>query len=537
MWIAVICIVMKYKYLFIAFFSIICIANIQAQHAQILITNGHIINGTGNSWILGDIAIVKDKIVAIGRLTNWTADRVINARENIVAPGFIDVHTHIEGDEIVNPFASNFIHDGVTTVITGNCGSSKLPIVDYLSFIDSLKLSVNVATLAGHNDIRRWAMGDANRKPTPLELFEMQEQMQDAMEQGALGLSTGLIYAPGMYANTEEISTLAKEAAKYHGIYATHIRDEADSVVPAIYEALAVCKEAKIPLEISHFKVSGPQNWGRSLETLSLIESARALGLEVVIDQYPYTASSTSLSTMLPDDVLEGGYLKAQLRLKENKSREYAVAYMLAKLAKRKLEHFGYAIVAQYKSDTTYQGKSIESINLIMGKPHTALAEANTIIDLLIQSNAGMVFHGMSDIDIAHIAAYPFTIPASDASIRIFGEGQPHPRGYGTNSRFIRKMVNEENIVSLEEAIRRMTSLPAQHFNLPLRGMLLPGYFADIVIFDANKITDHATYEQPHQYASGFDFVIVNGVAVLEADVQNNQRPGQVIFGPGYIKK
>ncbi len=527
----------KYKCSIAILFSLFCISASKAQHADLLIINGRILNGSGNSWIRGDIAIVNEKIVAIGRLLNWQANKIIDAQQNIVAPGFIDVHTHIEGDEMANPYASNFIHDGVTTVITGNCGSSILPISKYLAFIDSLKLSVNVATLAGHNNIRRLVMGDENRQPSEQELLTMQYNMEQAMQQGALGLSTGLIYTPGMYAHTDEIIALAKSTAKYKGIYASHIRDEGDSVIPAINEAIEVCKAAHIPVEISHFKVSGPQNWGKSAETLLLIANARAAGLEVVIDQYPYTASSTSLSTLLPDDVLAGGYAAAAQKLTDYKTREYAVAYMLAKLHKRKLEHYSYAVVAWFEPDKSLQGKSIEAINILYGKPHTSLAEANTIIDLLIQSNAGMVFHGMSENDVAHIASYPFNIPASDASIRIFGAGQPHPRGYGTHCRFIKLIVNEGKIVSLEEAIRRMTSLPAQQYNLPLRGMLLPGYFADIVIFDPSKITDHATYEQPHQYASGFNYVIVNGTVVLENDIQNDVRTGKVIFGPGYIGK
>lgn len=531
---AVICDQMKGRLVLSVFLPVITVFTANAQHADILIKNGRIINGTGNSWLLGDVAIVKDKIVAVGRLTGWNAPEVIDVQGKIVAPGFIDVHTHIEEDEVKNPLASNFIHDGVTTVITGNCGSSSWPIGDYLSMLDSLKLSVNVATLAGHNDIRRLVMGEANRKPDEGEMQAMQMAMKNAMQQGAMGLSTGLIYTPGLYANTDEITALAIVAAAFHGVYATHMRDEGDSIVPAIKEAIEVCKAAQIPLQVSHFKVSGPQNWGRSEETLALIQSARAAGLEVVIDQYPYTASSTSLSTLLPDNLLDGGYDAAVLRLQNPATRKSVIDYMLSKLAKRKLEHYGYAVVAWYQPDSTLNGKTIEAINLQFDRPHTALAEANTILDLLLKSNAGMVFHGMSMTDVAYIAAYPFNIPASDASIRIFGAGQPHPRGYGTHSLFLRQMVREQQIVSLEEAIRRMTSLPAMQFNIPQRGLLLPGYYADIVVFDPKLVTDLATYEKPHQYAMGYSYVFVNGIQVLENDIQNKARPGQVIYGPGY---
>ena len=265
---------------------------------DILIRNGKIIDGSGNSWYYGEIAIKNGTIAAVGRQLNYVGAKTIDATGLIVAPGFIDVHTHLEQDETKDPGATNFIMDGVTTCITGNCGSSNTDIGKYLRFIDSLKLSINVATLIGHNDVRKQIMGRANRDPKPDEMEQMKNIVDKAMLEGAVGLSTGLIYIPGTYTKTPEIVELAKVVAEYNGVYTTHMRDEGDSVTYAINEALTIGREAKIPVEISHFKLSGQQNWGRSKETVPMIESARKEGIEVTIDQYPYTASSTSISTL-----------------------------------------------------------------------------------------------------------------------------------------------------------------------------------------------------------------------------------------------
>ncbi|MCH5599757.1 N-acyl-D-amino-acid deacylase family protein [Niabella ginsengisoli] len=274
---------------------------------DILIQNGKIIDGSGNNWYYGDVAIKDGKIAALGKFLRYTSTNTINASGLIVAPGFIDVHTHIEGDEAKNPTADNFIYDGVTTVVAGNCGSSNVNISNYLKWIDSLKLSVNVASLIGHNDVRRSVMGRANRDATSAELLQMQTLVENAMKGGAVGLSTGLIYIPGTYSNTTEIVALAKTASKYNGVYASHMRDEGDKVTDAINEAITIAREASIPVEISHFKLSGQQNWGRSRETVAMVDNARQQGLDITIDQYPYTASSTSISTLLPDEILADG--------------------------------------------------------------------------------------------------------------------------------------------------------------------------------------------------------------------------------------
>jgi len=508
-----------------------------ADSAEILIKHGKIIDGTGNPWFYGDVAIANRKIVGIGNLYNWYAATTIDATGLIVAPGFIDVHTHIENDEAKNPFATNFIMDGVTTVITGNCGSSKVDIKKYLSFIDSLHLSINVATLIGHNDVREAVMGDANRAPTNDELTRMKALVTQAMQDGAVGFSTGLIYIPGTYANTNEIIELAKVAAQYNGVYTTHMRNESDSITEAIEEALTVAKAANIPLEISHFKVGGQQNWGRSKQTLAMVMQARDQGLEVTIDQYPYTASSTSLNTLLPDWVLADNDDSLKARLQNPDTKKQVIAYMLDKLKKRKLKHYSYAVVAYYKADTTLNGKSIEDINRAWHRKHKAKYEVETVIDMMLKGGAGMVFHGMSEDDVKYIMQYPFNMAASDASIRVYGEGVPHPRGYGTNARVLGKYVRDEKIISLEEAIRRMTSLPAQKFHFNDRGLLLPGYAADLVVFDANTVNDLSTYENPHQYSTGFKYVLVNGKITLDKEKHNGSRNGVVLYDEGKGKK
>lgn len=501
--------------------------------ADILIRNGRVLDGTGNSWQKADVAIKDGKVLRVGNLSQWTAAKTIDAAGKMVTPGFIDVHTHIEGDELKNPTADNFILDGVTTVVTGNCGSSRKDIGQYLRQIDSAGLSVNVATLMGQNDVRKAVMGTANRRATPEEMERMETLMAQAMKDGAVGLSTGLIYIPGAYTPTDEIVRLAKVAARYGGVYATHMRDEGDSVTQAIEEALYIGREGGLPVQISHFKLSGQQNWGRSRQTLAQVAAARKQGLDVTIDQYPYTASSTGIATLLPDWVLADGQDSIAARLQRPEVRRQVAEYILARLKKRKLKHLSYAVVAFHRADTTLNGKSIEQINLLKGRRHKAKEEAETVMDLVAAGGASAVFHGMSEDDVRRIMQYPFNMVASDASIRIFGEGAPHPRGYGTNARVLSRYVREGGVLSLEEAVRRMTSLPAQRFGLKDRGLLREGFAADVVVFDENKVQDLSTFENPHAYATGFDVVIVNGQLVVEEGRHLGTKSGKALRGAG----
>jgi N-acyl-D-amino-acid deacylase len=501
------------------------------QHkADVVIRNTRLVDGSGNPWYRADIAVRGDRIAAIGSLKDWHGLKEIDAKGQIAAPGFIDVHTHIEGDEAENPQATNFIFDGVTSVITGNCGSSTTEIEKYYAWLDSLKVSVNVGTLLGQNNIRRAVMGRANRVATEDELKRMDSIVHKAMQEGALGMSTGLIYIPGSYTPTEEIVRLAKIVSSYGGIYATHMRNEGDSVVAAINEALHIGREANIPVEISHFKVSGQQNWGRSKETLALVEAARREGLDVTIDQYPYTASSTSMSTLFPDWALADGQDSINSRLANLQLRDSIKNSMKKSLGKRGLKHWSYAVVAYYSTDTTYNGKSIEEINKWLKRSYTTDSEAELICLMMEKGGAGMVFHGMSEEDVKYFMKYPFNMFASDASIRIFGRGAPHPRGYGTNARVLGRYVREQKVMPLEEAIRRMTSLPAQRFGLNDRGLLREGMAADIVIFDENSVTDQSTFDKPHQYSTGFSYVLVNGKITLEQGNHNGTRAGTILY-------
>lgn len=502
------------------------------QTYDLLIKNGKIVDGTGNPWYHGNVAIANGKIVAIGKAVQGTATRVIDANSLIVAPGFIDVHTHIEDDEKRNPTADNFIYDGVTTVVTGNCGLSKTNLGQYFQLIDSIHLSINVASLIGHNDVRKAVMGSIQRDPTPQEQQQMEALIEQAMKDGAIGLSTGLIYIPGTYSKTTEVMELAKTAAHYGGLYATHLRDESDDIVAAIHEALQIGRETGMPVEISHFKCSGQQNWGRAKEILGLVEAARKEGIDVTIDQYPYTASSTNLHSVVPSWALSGGNDSIQLRFHDPVLHAKIKSEMLRNLKKRHLKHYDYAVVAYYGADTTLNGKSLATINQLMGRKSKAKYEVETILEMVEKGGAAMVFHGMSEADVKHIMQYPFNMFACDASIRVFGSGVPHPRGYGTNAKVLSKYVREEKALRLEEAIRRMTSLPAQKFGFKDRGLLLPGYAADVVIFDENNVQDRATYENPHQYPVGFQYVLVNGKLTLDQGKHTGLRNGKVLYGP-----
>ena len=500
-----------------------------AQEADYIIRNGKLIDGTGNQWQIKDVAIINNKIAAIGTLTNWKAKKEIDAKGLIVAPGFIDVHAHIEGGEVKNPLATNFIYDGVTSLVTGNCGGSADDMKNYFDFIDSLGVSINVAALMGHNNIRKQVMGTANRHATAQELKQMEAIADKAMKAGAVGMSTGLIYIPGTYAPTEEVVALAKIVAQNGGVYASHIRNEEDKVAEAVNEAIEIGRQAKLPVQISHFKVNGQNNWGRSDETLNLVVNARKQGIEVTIDQYPYTASSTNLGILLPDWVLADGQDSILARLKNASIREKVKAHSLNIIKTRGLNHFDYAYVANFKADTSYNGKNIREINLIRGKKDNALEEAETIVQMIELGGAQMVYHGMQDKDVKNIMAYPFNMAASDAGIAVMGVSRPHPRAYGTNARVLGKYVREEKVMSLEEAIRRMTSLPANKFNFKERGIIKEGFFADVVVFDEKEVTDMATFENPHQFSKGFKYVFVNGAMTVDNGTHNGTRKGMAI--------
>ena len=507
-----------------------------AQQYDIVVLNGKIIDGTGNSWFYGDVAIKDGKIVYVGKTNNATAKKVINAKDLIIAPGFIDVHAHIESGIFENPTADNYIYDGVTTVVTGNCGGSADDLKNFFGRLDSVKTSINIASLVGHNTVRRQAMGLDNRLATPDEQKKMEDLVAQAMKDGAVGLSTGLIYLPGMYSNTDEVIGLAKSAASYNGVYASHIRNEENGVKDAINEAINIGKNANIPVQISHFKVSGPANWGRSKETLPLIEAARKEGYDVTIDQYPYAASSTNLGIRLPDWALAGGSDSLKKRINDAAMHQQIIKEMLEMQNKYKYKNYSYAYVASHSADTSLNGKNISEINKLKGRKGKMKYEAETILDMMLAGGAQMVYHSMNEDDVRYFIKYPFNMVGADAGVPLPGRGMPHPRAYGTNARVLSKYVRDEKLVSLEEMIRRMTSLAAQKFQLKDRGLIREGMAADIVIFDLNEVTDKATFEQPHQYSAGFHFVLINGQLTIDNGKHTGIKGGTTLKGPGFNK-
>jgi N-acyl-D-amino-acid deacylase len=519
------------KFLLPAFLSITL--SVSAQDFDILIQNGKIVDGTGNSWFYGDVGIKNGKIVQVGKINGKTAKRTIDAKGLIVAPGFIDVHTHIEGNDLKVPTAGNFIFDGVTSVVTGNCGGSNVDIGRYFKQLDSVKTSINVATLIGHNSVRGAVMGQGQRDPSADEQKRMEEVVEKAMRDGAVGLSTGLIYVPGTYSKTPEVIGLAKAASKYNGVYASHIRDEGDFVTDAVEEAINIGRQANLPVEISHFKVTYKPNWGKSVGTLAQVEKARQEGIDVTVDQYPYVASSTTLNTTLPTWAFSGGTDSLKIRLNDPKIREKIKSEMVSTLKKKQLRDYSYAFVARYGADTTMNGKTISQINKLKGRKGKAQDEAETILDMVGNGSAQMVYFSMNEEDLKRIMQYPFNMFASDAGIARYGSGVPHPRAYGTNARVLGNYVRDAKVIKLEEAIRRMTSLPAQKFQLKDRGLIREGLAADLVLFDEGKVGDLASFDKPHAYSSGFLYVFVNGQVTMEGGKHTGVRNGKVLRGQG----
>ena len=501
---------------------------------DLLITNARIVDGSGNPWFRADVAIKDGRIARIGRTEPQTASRTIDARGQILAPGFIDVHTHVES--IYNmPAAENFVRMGVTTLVTGNCGSSATEVAEFLDRINQTPLAINLATLVGHGSVRRKAMGLDDRAPTPEELKRMESIVEQAMRDGAVGLSTGLIYVPGTYAKTDEIVALARVAAKHEGIYATHMRNEGDKVADAIRESIAIGEQAGLPVDISHFKISNKRMWGQTPLTLGLVREARARGLSVTVDQYAYTASSTSLDSRLPSWLRAGGFDESKKRLADPATRERVVKEMKESLKNSGFKDYSYAVVASYGADKSFNGKSIAEITKQVKNKSDVPSQIAQILEMYEAGGASMVYHSMGEDDVKRIMQEPFTMIASDAGVRQVDDSVPHPRGYGNNARVLGRYVRELKLISLEDAIRKMTSLPAQTFGFRDRGLIREGLAADLLLFDENTIIDQATFDKPHQFPLGISYVIVNGTPVLENNQMTTARSGVALRGPGYV--
>ena len=520
-------------------------ANILAQDTPIdlLIRNARVVDGTGSPWFRSDVAINKGRIVEIGVGLNLAARQTIDAAGRVLAPGFIDVHTHVESSDSRDglqrlPRADNYLLDGVTTIVTGNCGGSE---IDIAAWNESLTgLGINVATLVGHNSVRRAVMGLDDRAPTMRELEQMQALVEQAMRDGAVGFSTGLLYVPGTYAKTEEVVSLAEVASQHGGVYASHIREQGEKLHESIDEAVRVGREANMPVQISHFKIKGPARWGSIGDAIDLVESYRREGVDVVIDAYPYDRASSNLGINLPRWAVSGGTEEIASRIRDDETHARIVGDMKTMLDDGGYPDYSFATVAQYSPEPTYIGRTISDINRLHERPGTADAEIETVLDMMIEGGeagsiygASMIYHYMSMEDVNTIFRYPNAAVASDGTIMAYGRGQPHPRSYGTNARILADFVRDRKILTLEDAVRRMTSLPARTFSFHDRGIIRPGFTADLVLFDPAIVADKATFENPHQYSVGFDYVIVNGVAVVAEGEITDERSGRFVKGPG----
>jgi N-acyl-D-amino-acid deacylase len=500
--------------------------SLRAATYDVVIRHGRIVDGSGNPAFFADMAIRDGRVAAIGKVSGDAALE-IDAKGLVVAPGFIDVHTHAEEIDDL-PLGENFVRMGVTTLVLGNCGSSALDVAGFFRRLESTNVSPNIATLIGHGTVRSRVMGGSfMRPPTAEELEKMKGMVEQGMKDGAVGLSTGLIYLPGTFAKTEEIIELAKVASRYDGIYASHMRDEGREIFDALEELFRIAREAGIRAEVSHIKLSGKSNWGQTAKVLAAIEAARAEGLDITQDQYTYTASSTGISQLVPEQWREGGRFKE--RLSEASEKAKLVAEMKEKLRKSGREDYAYAVIASYKHDPALNGLNmVEAARKARGSDSLD-EQIELILDIQLHGGASGIFHGINEEDLQSFLQHPNTMFASDSGVRKFKDGVPHPRGYGNNARVLARYVREFKLLRLEDAVRRMTSLPASTFRLKDRGWLREGGWADVVVFDPAKVQDESTFNEPHRYATGFAWVLVNGVPVVKKDAHTGARPGRML--------
>ena len=508
-------------------------AQAPAPPYDLLITNARVVDGSGNPWFRADVAIKNGRIARVGRLTTASATNTIDARGQILAPGFIDVHAHVESI-FNNPAAENFVRMGVTSLVSGNCGSSTIDVAEFLSRYKDKPLAVNLATLVGHGSVRRRAMGLDDRAPTPEELKQMEGIVEQGMKDGAIGLSTGLIYPPGTFAKTDEVVALARVASQYGGLYATHMRSEGDKVADAIRESINIGEQAGLPVQISHFKISNKKLWGQTPMTIGLVREARARGQAVTVDQYVYTASATSLDVRLPSWLRAGGFDEAKKRLADKDTRQRVIDDTKDALKRSGFKDYSFAVVASYGPDKSFNGKSIAEITKQVKKKTDVTSQIEQILDMYEAGGASMIYHGMDEGDVQRIMQEPFTMIAADSGVRQPDGSVPHPRGYGNNARVLGRYVRELKLISLEDAVRKMTSLPAQTFGFRDRGLIREGFAADLVIFDEKTVADQATFENPHQFPIGISHVLVNGTPVFANNQMTEARPGVALHGPGF---
>ena len=509
------------------------------MHAQsdslefsLIIKGGTVIDGTGAPARQADVALSGQRIVLIDeQIDPSRAAEVIDAEGLIVSPGFIDNHAHIQTRIHEYPLAENFTRQGITTIMASlHSGDQPWPLDEYAA---SLSIAPNVGFFAGHTWTRKQVLGLANRAPTEEELDEMRSLVEQSMQQGALGLTTGLLYVPANFAQPEEVIELAKVAAAYGGIYVSHMRDEAGGLLESVAEVIEVARQANIPAQIQHHKAVGQPQWGLTEQTLAMIDSAQAEGLDVKLDLYPYTASSTGSSVLFPQWALAGGADSFAARIQDTELRPRIEAEMRdIYMNTRAGNDMARIQFRTLYSDRRYDGLTLRDLAEDRGLPNSVDAAIPILIELQLAGGFSAIYHGMDDADVQRIMRHPSAMFQTDGDPVGYGVGFPHPRSYGAFPRVLGRYVRELNVLSLEEAVRRMTSLSADQMGQHERGRIQEGMYADITIFDAETIADRATYTDPHQFPVGVYHVIVNGVPIIRNGALTGEKPGQVIRGP-----
>lgn len=504
-----------------------------AQQFDLVVTGAKIIDGSGDPWFYADLGVKGDNITALGNLSAASATRRVDGRGLVVAPGFIDIHTHSRRGIFEHPAAENYIRQGVTTLIEGPDGSSPLPIKPFLDRVAQAHPAPNFGTFAGQGSIREAVMKLVNRPATPEEIEKMRQITRQAMLDGAFGVTTGLFYVPGNFTPTEEVIEVEKVAGEMGGMHHSHMRDEAANVLDSVRETIRIGEDGHMPTQITHHKIIGKANWGKSVDTLRLVEEARARGVDVTIDQYPYTASSTGTASLIPQKYQEGGQKALVERLDTVEQR---ARIKLAIVERIKLDRGGgdaaNVVMANCAWNHSLDGKNLAEITKDRGREVTFENAAETLMEIQHSGGCSAVFHAISEEDVQRIMKYPFTMVASDGEIPTFGQGAPHPRSYGTNVRVLGRYVRELHTITLEDAVHKMSGLPAQRLKLYDRGLIRPGMKADLAIFDPATVADTATFEKPHSYAVGVRYVVVNGKIVIDDGKLTNERPGMILYGP-----
>jgi dihydroorotase/N-acyl-D-amino-acid deacylase len=520
--------------IFLLFLLAPAVVSSQAPTYDVVLRGGRVIDGTASPWYRADIAIKGDTIVRIAPAIVEPAARVIDLNGLVVAPGFIDIHTHARRGIFEVPTADNYIRQGVTTLIEGPDGGSPVPLRPFLDKVSGTRISPNFATFIGQGSVRSEVMGEVDRTATAEEVEHMRTLVRQGMEDGALGLSSGLFYVPGTFTPTAEVVELAKVAGRMGGIYISHMRNEARGVLDSVKETITIGEQGGLPTQVTHHKVVGKKYWGQSVQTLQLIDDARARGVDATIDQYPYTASATSIgAALLPAWAQEGGRDSTLARLKDPAARAKIKGESVAIIRDERGGGDPRNVVASSCGfDPSLAGKNLAEITEKRGVPVTLENAAETAMWIVEQGGCQGIFHAISEEDLQRILVHPATMVGSDGEIPIFGRNHPHPRSYGTFVRVLGVYVREKKLLPLERAVQKMSAFPAQRLGLADRGVIRQGMKADVAIFDPATVRDTATFEKPHSYAEGVHYVLVNGQVVFENGKMTDARPGRILYGP-----